>query len=220
MPLPSVLLLNGSLRGPAGNTGWLMDEAARRLEGRARCDRVDLADPMVEMEPLAALLRRADALVVGTGVYWHGWGSPLQRFLEALTPFENTDLFFAKPISALITMDSVGGAELCARLLGVFNQFGCRVPPCTSLVLSRVAVEAAAVSRAGPSGAHDPNDDVWQIEDLDVVLDNLLAEAEGRPLRPWPFRPLIAPRGAYPAQGRLDLGSPRFLPPGMRPPLG
>ena len=131
MPLPSVLLLNGSLRGPAGNTGWLMDESARRLEGRARCDRVDLADPMVEMEPLAALLRQADALVVGTGVYWHGWGSPLQRFLEALTPFENTDLFFAKPISALITMDSVGG-QSCARGCwgsSTSSAAGCRPAP-------------------------------------------------------------------------------------------
>lgn len=199
---PHVVLLNGSIRGREGNTGWLLEETVRRLGDRATTQIVDLADPQPEVDELVVLLRKADAFVVGTGVYWHSWGSPLQRFLEVLTPFENSEVFFEKPVAGLITMDSVGGAELCARLLSVFGQFGCELPPCTSLVLGRVALEST-------------DDDVWGLEDLDVVADNLLTAATGprRRFRPWIFRPLMAPRGAWPAAGRLDLGSPRFLPP-------
>lgn len=216
---PHLVLLNGSIRGQTGNTGWLIDEAALRLDPRATVETVHLADPLPDVDDLVASLRRADGFLVGTGVYWHSWGSPLQRFLEVLTPFENTDVFFRKPVGALVTMDSVGGAELCARLVSVFSQFGCLVPPCTSLVLGRVALEASGRTRAAPPDHddHDPNDDVWQIEDLDTVLHNLLIAAARapEPYRPWPFRPLLTPRGAWPAVGRLDLGSPRFLPPIM-----
>ena len=183
-----MLLLNGSIRGRDGNTGWVLEEVARRVGG----DVLHLAGPMPPVDEVAARCREAPALLVGTGVYWHGWGSPLQRFIEVMTPFENTDVFFGKPVGCVVTMDSVGGAELAARLLGVFNQLGCVVPPCTTLVLSRTAT---------------PDEDVWSLDDLDVVLDNL----RGKP-RPWPMRPLTAPRGAWPAAGPLDLGSPRFLP--------
>ena len=211
MVRPHVLVLNGSIRGADGNTGWLVEEAVRRLDDRASAEIIHLADLHDDVDGIVDRLRTASAFLVGTGVYWHAWGSPLQRFLEVVTPFENTDAFFAKPVGALITMDSVGGSELCARLLGVIGSLGCLVPPCSSLVLGRVAMEAAAV--VPRRGEHDPNDDVWQLMDLDVVLHNLLAPLTGEAYRRWELRPLIAPRGAYPASGRLELGSPRFLPP-------
>ncbi|MEZ4318277.1 MAG: NAD(P)H-dependent oxidoreductase [Myxococcota bacterium] len=206
-----VVVLNGSIRGPDGNTAWLLADAARRFGPSVTTEILHLAEEQGELDPLVARLQRADAFLVGTGVYWHSWGSPLQRFLEVLTPFENTDAFFGKPVGALVTMDSVGGAELCARLQGVFGQFGCVVPPCSSLVIGRVALEASAHAR--PDGEHDPNDDVWILDDLDIVVHNLLAGLRGEPWKAWSFRPLIAPKGAFPAAGRLDLGSPRFLPP-------
>lgn len=209
--MPTVLLINGSLRGADGNTGWLVQEAARRVAGRAGVDILHLADGLPAMPELVERVRAADALLVATGVYWHGWGSPLQRLIEVLTPWENTDLFLAKPVGALITMDSVGGGELGARLLGVFNQLGCAVPPCSTLILSRVAVEALA--RGPHMGNSEPDEDVWQLGDLDTVLHNVLAPLTGEAVRPWPFRPLHAPTGDYPQAGRLDLGSPRFLPP-------
>lgn len=214
--MPHLLILNGSIRGPDGNTSWLLDEAVRHLDGRATSEIVHLAELADDLDSLVERLRRADALLVGTGVYWHSWGSPMQRFLEVLTPFENTDAFFGKPVGALVTMDSVGGAELCARLLGVFGQFGCLVPPCSSLVLARVGLEAAGIARE--RDGHDPNEDVWALDDVGIVVHNLLAALHGEPWQAWAFRPLVAPRGAYPATGRLDLGSPRFLPPGYGSP--
>lgn len=208
---PHVLVLNGSLRGPDGNTAWLLEEALRRLGDRGTSEVVHLTEVLDDLDGLLDRVRRANAFLVGTGVYWSSWGSPLQRFLEIMTPFENTDVFFGKPVGALVTMDSVGGAELCARLLGVFHSFGCVVPPCTSMVLSRLALEAATREPVGDD--HDPNEDVWALDDVGIVVDNLVATVSGTPWQAWAFRPLIAPRGAYPGAGRLDLGSPRFLPP-------
>lgn len=209
--LPTLLVLNGALRGALGNTGWLCAEAARLLAGRARVRLLHLAEGSFDMTELEAALAEADAILLATGTYWHSWGSPLQRLIEVLTPLENTPLLFAKPVGALVTMDSVGGAELAGRLLSVFNQLGCAVPPCATLVLSRVAIEALA---AGAHRAEDPNDDTWQLADLQHVLDNLLAGPEGRPFAPWPVRPFHRVEGAYPAAGPLMLGSPRFLPTG------
>ncbi len=209
--LPTLLVLNGALRGALGNTGWLCAEAARVLQGRAQVRLLHLAEGCFDMKSLEAALAEADAILLATGTYWHSWGSPLQRLIEVLTPLENTPLLFGKPVGALVTMDSVGGAELAGRLLSVFNQLGCAVPPCTTLVLSRVAVEALA---AGAHRAEDPNDDTWQLADLQHVLDNLLAGPEGRPFAPWPVRPFDRVQGAYPAAGPLMLGSPRFLPTG------
>lgn len=204
---PHVVLLNGSLRGLDGNTGWLLEEARRRLGDRADVTHLVLADPLPEVDQLVQLLQQADVLVAGTGLYWDAWGSPMQRFLEVITPWENTDAFFGKPVGAFITADSVGGSDLSARLLSVFNQFGCVVPPCASLVLTRVGMRL-------DEELSEEDDDVWQIEDLDVVMHNLLEASRygHRRWRAWPFRPLTAPRGAFPAAGRLDLGSPRFLP--------
>lgn len=199
MRTPRLLLLNGSLRGADGNTGWLLREAGRRAGDRAHVVHVDLADAPPSVDDMATLLRGSDALLVGTGVYWHSWGSPLQRFLEAMTPFENTDCFFGKPAGVVVTMDSVGGIEMSSRLQGTLNLLGCGIPPCTSLVLSRLA-------------AAEADDDVWGLDDLDTVVHNLLASVLGGPLTPWPVRHLVAPSGPWPATGRLDLGSPRFLP--------
>jgi chromate reductase len=205
---PLLLILNGSLRGAEGNTGWLCAEAARQLEGRAAVEVLAVAEGGFSLEALEAALTRADALLLATGTYWHSWGSPMQRLIEVLTPLENLPALFGKPVGALVTMDSVGGAELSARLLSVFGQLGCLVPPCTSLVLSRLAVAATH------NGAQDPHDDdIWQLGDLPVVLDNLLASAEGRPYRPWPARSFVRLRGPFPAAGPLELGAPRFLPP-------
>ena len=206
-----IVVLNGSIRGPSGNTAWLLDEALRRAGAWASSEVIHLADVHQDLDGLLATLSRADAFLVGTGVYWHSWGSPLQRFLEVLTPFENTEVFFGKPVGVLVTMDSVGGAELSARLTGVFGQLGCVVPPCSSLVIARTAIEAAGHLRT--LDEHDPNDDVWSLDDLNVVMHNLLATRRGLPWTPWSVRPLVAPQGPYPTAGLLDLGSPRFLPP-------
>jgi hypothetical protein len=145
-----------------------------------------------------------------TGSYWNNWGSPLQRFIEVITAFENAPALFGKPVACAVTADSVGGAEVASRLQAVFGGLGCWNPPCSTLLLTRVALEAIDASKGKPD---DPNEDVWRIEDLDVVLKNL-STASAMPRDgwvSWPHVSLQIADGPWPQSGDLDLGTPGFI---------
>jgi hypothetical protein len=82
---------------------------------------------------------------------------------------------------------------------------GCVVPPLSTVVLSRVA---AAASEADP----EANDDVWQREDLRVVVKNLSTACALRalPWATWPVRKLARLEGRYPSHGPLSAGLAKF----------
>jgi multimeric flavodoxin WrbA len=151
-------------------------------------------------------LLAADALLVGSGVYWGSWGSPLQRFLEVISAYELSPCFLGKPVGAALTVDSVGGLDVAQRLLGAFSLMGCIVPPLSTLIVSRVGCVATQVNPQA-------NDDVWQIDDLNVVVQNLaLARSlSGVPWATWPVRKLARTAGPYPAHGVLPDGLDKFL---------
>ena len=200
-----LLLLNGSLRGGEGNTERFLQRAATTLPAHWQADRVCLADYHGTVEALADRLSHADAFLIGSGVYWGSWGSPLQRFLEVMTSYELSPCFLGKPAGALISADSVGGLDVAQRLLGAFSLLGCLLPPLASVVLSRVA---CAATLADP----EANADVWQVDDIDVVVSNLLrarafAETEWAT---WPVRKLGRIEGAYPTHGPLAAGLQKF----------
>jgi chromate reductase len=129
----------------------------------------------------------------------------LQRFLEVMTAYELSPCFLGKPAGAVVSADSVGGLDIAQRLLGAFSLLGCVVPPLSTVVVSRVATAASA---AEP----EANDDVWQADDLGVVVQNLsLASAlRALPWATWPVRHLPRLTGAYPAQGVLTGGLAKF----------
>jgi len=200
-----LLLLNGSLRGTQGNTAQLLQRAAQVLPASWQADSLCLADYRGTVEALADRLSSADALLIGSGVYWGSWGSPLQRFLEVISAYELSRCFLGKPAGALISADSVGGLDVAQRLLGAFSLLGCLLPPLSSVVLSRAACAATA---ADP----EANADVWQLEDLEVVVQNLLlarAFAETA-WSTWPVRKLARVEGEYPAHGPLAAGLEKF----------
>ena len=202
---PRLLLLNGSLRGNEGNSARLLRRAARALPEDWHADELCLADYTGSVEAIAERLAKADAFLIGSGVYWGSWGSPLQRFLEVMSSYELSRCFLGKPAGALISADSVGGLDVAQRLLGAFSLLGCVLPPLASVVLSRAACAATA---ADP----EANADVWQLEDLEVVVRNLVlarAFAE-RPWATWPVRRLARIEGAYPAHGPLSEGLEKF----------
>jgi NAD(P)H-dependent FMN reductase len=206
-------IINGSLRGTAGNSAALAMQAAHVLtnELQQQAIMLTLTDPQPTIREVYELLAGCDGFLVITGVYWNNWSSPLQRFVEVTTAFENTPAFFGKPVACAVTMDSVGGIEVAARLQAVFGGLGCWSPPCSSLVLSRTAQEAMAAS-AGQED--DPNEDVWRMNDLTIVLQNLVLAA-GLPRNnwiAWPHSELIIPDGPWPSTGPLDMGTPKFLP--------
>jgi chromate reductase len=202
-----LLVVNGSIRGRIGNTGEVLAAAAKYLPEGTEPRELVLATYEAAVEDIANELRAADGLLVGTGVYWGSWGSPLQRFLEVMTTFEASSLFVGKPVGVVVTMDSVGGSDVAQRLLGVFSTLGCLVPPMPMVVVSRVA----ACLNGVPG-----NEDVWQVEDLSPLLQNLVLAmtAAGLPWRTWPVVKTAAVTGRYPANGVLDLGVPRFPPRG------
>jgi hypothetical protein len=174
-----LLLLNGSLRGSAGNTATLLQYARASLEAPWQSDTLSLAEYSGSIESLVERLTAADAFLLGTGVYWGSWGSPLQRFLEVMSAYE--------------------------LWLGAFSLLGCLVPPLSTVVVSRVA---AAASEADP----EANDDVWQADDLRVVVRNLSTASALRclPWATWPVRKLARLEGPYPSHGVLSAGLAKF----------
>lgn len=200
-----ILFLNGSLRGRSGDSNTLIQAARRSVPSGAESDEVVLAEYDGSVEALAERLRASDALVCVTGVYWSSWGSPLQRFFEVFASYELSECFLGKPAGVLVSMDSVGGADVAQRLQGVLSWFGCLVPPLSSVIVSRVGTSA----RGRPGF-----EDVFQVEDVEVVLHNLVTAAEGgrKAWKTWPIQRAGAVEGAYPHAGVLETGFVRLTP--------
>jgi chromate reductase len=208
----NILIINGSLRGTVGNSYALARQAEEMLVNNFQqsATLLTLTDPLPTVNGVYELLAACDGFLVVTGVYWNNWSSPLQRFVEVATAFENTPAFFGKPVACAVTMDSVGGIEVAARLQAVFGGLGCWSPPCSTLVLSRTGQEAMDAT-AGKED--DPNEDVWRMDDLHIVLQNLVTAAAIPRSNwiAWPHSELIIPNGPWPEKGPLDMGTPKFL---------
>ena len=130
---------------------------------------------------LLAAISRSDGFVFVSGTYWDSWGSPLQRFLEEATPLEGTAAWLGKPAAVAVLMHSVGGKGMLSRLQGVLNTLGLLIPPMSGLVYS--AVNAAALAQTSSKICQD----LWCMEDLEVLCHNLLeACAGGSKWRSWP----------------------------------
>src|SRR4051812_35078991 len=108
MTTKTLLALNGALRGGDGNTGHALAHAVRMVPADVAVTTVSLCDWTGTTDDLVARVDRADGLLLATGTYWSSWGSPLQRFLEVLTPHEASPVLLGKPVAAVVTMDSVG----------------------------------------------------------------------------------------------------------------
>ena len=195
-----ILFLNGSVRGAGGTTARALAIAAAHASARGfDVDTLHLADFVGDVDAIVQRVRAARGMIVGSGVYWSSWGSPLQRFLEVMTPHEATDVFVGTSVGAVLTMDSVGGTDVAARLLLALGLMGCVAPPFPAVVLSRIA-EAS------------DDDDVWQPHDLHTLVDNVALQAAHTP--PWTTWPVTAADvvdGPWPLPGRLELGLPDFL---------
>ena len=176
---PSILILNASLNGPTGNTAVLLDRAAKLLRRKADVSQFPWTEQS-RWEEVEPLLRKADALIIGTGTHWDSWSHHLQRFLEEATPTEGTSLWLGKPAAVIVTMHSVGGKGVVSRLQGVLNTFGCTIPPMSGLVYSLVNETTIQSGRLGA-------DDLWCVEDVGVICHNLLASLRPKPrYQSWP----------------------------------
>ncbi len=169
---PKVLILNGSLGGPRGNTSVIVEKMTGLLVGKNEVDVLHLAE-MGSIAGIESNLRSASAFVFTTGTYWDSWGSPLQKFFEEATELEASDIWLGKPAAVIATMHSVGGKEVVSRLQGVLSSLGLLLPPMTAMIYS------LANHLALKSGSEDPMaQDFWRLEDLEVVSTNLQTAVE------------------------------------------
>ena len=212
MKKKKILIINGSIRGEQGNSGVISRVAAKTLSSRysAAGEILNLSELKSTIKEVYNLINSCDGFLIVTGNYWNNWGSPLQRFIEVVTTFENTPAFFGKPIVCAVSMDSVGGSEVAARIHSVFSGLGCWSPPCSTLVVSRVGQEAVLASKGK---IEDPNEDVWRLDDINIVINNLIiaTSLEAPSWVSWPHVELKISNQPWPENGNLDLDTPKFL---------
>jgi NAD(P)H-dependent FMN reductase len=201
-----IVVLDGSLRPSAGNTARALALCVSAFDASIDVDRVALAAYRGSVGEMASRLRAADGLLVGTGTYWGSWGSPLQQFLELMTPYEATDVFLAKPASVLVTMDSTAGSEVAARLAAMLVCLGCSTPPFGWMALSRAGV---ALAERAPEASRD----VWSHADLPVLAHNLVAAARApRPVfQAWTVEHSPTTDAPWPVALALPPAAPDFL---------
>lgn len=169
----NVLIVNGALAGANGNSAQLLGPLSSTFEKssfKVQTQVLNLNES-IPFERVSFALDQADAFVFITGTYWDSWSSHMQNFLEQATEWEASSKFLGKPAAVLVTMHSVGGKEVASRLQGVLNNFGCLIPPMSSLVIS-LATELARKSLT--TIGDDFSDDFWSTADLPALVSNLL----------------------------------------------
>lgn len=169
-----ILILDGSLAGPGGNTDAVLQSLIGHLANRCAPEIIHLATDSRNPEELQLQIASADGFVFATGTYWDSWGSPMQRFLETSTHLESSNIWLGKPAAVVVTMHSVGGKGVLSRLQGVLSTMGLAIPPMTGFAYSMACHLAMSAAAADPGLA-----DFWQLDDLSVIAHNLIEAATG-----------------------------------------
>lgn len=182
--MKKILILNGSLGEKHGNTQFLITKTEELIKAAGHSAHTihlkDLLDKKITLDEIKEKLTQAHAIVMTSGTYWDSWGSPMQYFLEAATEFEASDIFMGKPAAVLITMHSVGGKSVLSRLQGVLNTLGFMIPPMSGMVYSLAGKLALETDSSFA-------EDFWGMEDLEIVMNNLMATFQNPPaFKPWP----------------------------------
>lgn len=207
-----IIILNGSIRGTESNSYDVAVKAAKLLKQKFKLDSeiINLSHPPKRVSTLNKKLEACSGILVVSGTYWNNIGSPLQRFIEVFTPFEQTPTFLGKPLATVITMDSAGGLDVASKVHSIFSGLGCWTPPCATVVLSRVGIDAVKRTQ---NQKNDPNEDVWRIADLEILLHNLsIASALPKAKwKSWPHAEFKLNSDVWPETGDIDMKTERFL---------
>ena len=164
-------ILNGSLGGRTGNTNNLIQKVKKLILKRDSSTKVRVIhlSPHFDWIKVRRAIKASDALIFTTGTYWDSWGSPMQQLFEKMTQIEGEKHLLGKPAGAIVTMHSVGGKEVCSRILGNLVGLGCLIPPFTGFAYSY----ADHVAHKKRTTGNKLLDDVWHIKDLEAFIHNL-----------------------------------------------
>jgi multimeric flavodoxin WrbA len=184
----NVLIINGAIGGRTGNTSMLLKKVKKTILKQHDTVRVKIIQlyPTFCWNSVKRNIKKADCLIFSTGTYWDSWGSPMQQLFEKMTILEGSNYLLGKPACAIVTMHSVGGKEVCSRILGNLVSLGCMIPPFAGFAYSY----ADHVAHKSRTSGKRLLDDVWHIEDLETLLHNLIkaADIESKPeYRVWDF---------------------------------
>lgn len=174
--------------GRTGNTSMLLAKVRRMInksEHEVKVRTIHLS-PSFVWNSVKRSIKKADALIFATGTYWDSWGSGMQLLFEKMTVLEGSKYLVGKPASAIVTMHSVGGKEVCSRIIGNLVGLGCTIPPFAAFAYSY----ADHVAHKSRTTGKKLLDDVWHIQDLETLINNLLkaAHAENKPQwQVWDF---------------------------------
>jgi multimeric flavodoxin WrbA len=164
-------ILNGSLGGRTGNTNNLIKKVKKLILKRDPSTKVRVIhlSPTFDWIKVRRAIKASDAFIFTTGTYWDSWGSPMQQLFEKMTQIEGKKHLLGKPAGAIVTMHSVGGKEVCSRILGNLVGLGCMVPPFAGFAYSY----ADHVAHKKRTTGNKLLDDVWHIKDLEAFIHNL-----------------------------------------------
>lgn len=164
-------ILNGSLGGRTGNTNNLIQKVRKLILKRDPSTKIRVIhlSPTFDWIKVRRAIKASDALIFTTGTYWDSWGSPMQQLFEKMTQIEGKRHLLGKPAGAIVTMHSVGGKEVCSRILGNLVGLGCMVPPFTGFAYSY----ADHVAHKKRTTGNKLLDDVWHLKDLEAFIHNL-----------------------------------------------
>lgn len=83
-----------------------------------------------DMEKIYPILLEADAIVFGSPSYWFSFSGITKNFVDRLTSLENNGfLLEGKIFSAIGVAEESGGEEVSHKLISIFNEMGCIIPP-------------------------------------------------------------------------------------------
>lgn len=161
--------------GRTGNTSMLLKKIKKMiLKGREGISVKTIhLHPAFSWNRVKRSIKKADGLIFSTGTYWDSWGSPMQQLFEKMTVLEGSKYLVGKPAGAVVTMHSVGGKEIVSRILGNLVSLGCMIPPFAGFAYSY----ADHVAHKTRTSGRKLLDDVWHIQDLQSLLNNLIKAA-------------------------------------------
>lgn len=180
-----IVIINSSLHGELdnSNTYMLLKHAEKKLlaldaevvfvspeliKYKSYDSDLEQSINVLPVNKTISLLEQADGIIVGTGTYWGQSSSVLQKFIEDVTLTEGSNTWLGKPVGIIVGEHSTGGQTVLCNLMLTFSNYGCVIPPQSSIVFSRTGQEA--IKNGGKWIM-----DVWHLEDIDTICEKVVS---------------------------------------------